>query len=473
MKYNLNHFFEPSSIAVIGASRDPNSVGQSILVNLTKGGIFQSEYCKPFKGRIYPVNPNAEKILGLECYPNLKSIDDDIDLAIVAVPPKIILEVIKDCITKKVRAIIVVTSGFSELGKVGEKMQEKLTELVTRAKIPMLGPNCLGILRPYTNLNASFSLSMPPEGDIAFISQSGAIVDSIIDWAIDKRYGFSALVSYGNKAVLDVTDFLEWFENDQHTKAIAIYCEGITDGRRFIEAAKKVSQKKPIVLIKAGRTKAGERAAASHTGSLAGSYEIYKAAFKQSNVFVADNIEELFDLSKALASLPFCRENSIGIVTNGGGVGVLCADYCEEYGVNIAELDKSLLKKLDKVMPAAYSRSNPLDIVGDALPDRYRNAINLLLEDKKINGLIVIQTLQSVTKADENAQAVVEARHKFPDKPIVCVFMGGRFVSRATYILHKNNIPNYNDVKKAVKAMKALIERKNQIETKQNTKTSK
>lgn len=455
----IEKLIEPKSIAVIGASRNPDSVGHGILMNLTRGGAFQSEYCRAFDGKIFPVNPHADRILGLDCYPNLKSIPHDVDLAIIAVPSKIVVDVMKDCVTKKVKSIIIISAGFSEVGKAGEKLENKIKEISKKSKIPVLGPNCLGLIRPSNRMNASFAPSMPPEGNVAFITQSGALADSIVDWAIEKRYGFSLVASMGNQAVLDIPDMIEFLEKDEKTKSIAIYMESLSEGRKFIEAAKKVSGRKPIIILKSARTDIGAEAALSHTGKLASSYEIYKAAFKQGRCFVVDTVEDLFDSAKALSYMPACKENNIAIVTNGGGAGVLCADYLSERGVNVAELNKSTINKLDKYMPSSYSKRNPVDIIGDALPDRYDAAINILLKEKNIGGLIVIQTMQTMTKPEENAKILVKAKKEFPNKPIIAVFMGGRLVSRADYILEKNKIPNFNDVSRAAKAMKYLVER--------------
>lgn len=458
---NLDCIFNPRTVAVIGASRDPGSVGQGILKNLVKGCVFDSEYCNAFKGKVFAVNPKAEEILGVRCYANIKDIKDDIDLAIIAVPAKVVLDVVKDCVKKKVNGIIIISAGFSELDEKGRMMQEQITEILRKAKIPMIGPNCLGVIRPSSSLNASFAPSMPPAGRIAFVSQSGAIADSIIDWAIAERYGFSVLISYGNKAMLDCYDFIEWLENDNETKAIALYIEGIDDGRRFMEIAKRVSKKKPVVVLKAGRTEKAKEAIASHTGSLAGSHRVYMSAFRQSGVVVADTIEELFDIAKGLANQPACRKNAVGIVTNGGGCGVLCADFCEQFGVNVVPLKKSTITRIEKSgkMHPAYSRRNPLDIVGDALPERYEVAINALLSESYISGLIVIQTLQTMTDPVGDAEVIIEASRRYPDKPIVCVYMGGKYSKIGGRLLEAHGIPDYNDLRKAAKVMWALVER--------------
>lgn len=455
----LDAIFNPKSIAIIGASRDEKSVGHAILRNLTVGCVFKCKYCRPFKGRIYPINPNADEILGVKCYAKLGDVKDEVDLAVIAVPAKIVPAIMKECAKKKVKAAIIISAGFAELGKEGKKLQDEAAKIARAAKIPIVGPNCLGIIRPSASMNASFAPSTPPQGNIAFVSQSGALVDSIIDWAIEESYGFSAVVSYGNRADLDVHDFLEWLGNDNETKAIALYVEGIADGRKFMEVAKKVSRFKPVVVLKAGKTQTGKNAVSSHTGSLAGSYEVYEAAFRQSGLIIADTVEELFDIAKALAEQEPCKENAVAIVTNGGGCGVLCADKCSEYGVNVVELKQSTIKKLDKSgkMHPAYSRRNPLDIVGDALPERYEVAINTLLSENYIHGLIVIQTLQAMTDSIEDAKIVIEAGRKFPSKPIVCTYMGGKFSRESIELLKEHKIPDYNDLSKSAKAMQALV----------------
>lgn len=457
----LDRLFNPRTVALIGASRDQNSVGYGILKNLTKGCVFESEFCRPFRGTVYAINPNADYILNVKCHPNILEIEDDIDLAIIAVHHSIVKKIVEQCIKKKVGSIIIISAGFAETGEQGKKLQNEIRDMVKKAKIPLVGPNCLGIIRTPNFLNASFAPSSPPSGNIAFISQSGAIADSIIDWAIEKRYGFSTLVSYGNRADLDVYDFIEWLENDNETKAIALYLEGIEDGRKFIEIAQKVSKKKPIIALKAGRTESGKRAISTHTGSLAGNYDIYRAAFKKSNIHIANTIEELFDIAKALANQPVCKKNEIAVVTNAGGCGVLMADYCAELGINLVDLKKETINKLDRSgkMNPVYSKRNPLDIVGDALPETYEAAINTLLAEKYIHGMIIIQTLQTMTNPEADAEIIIAAKKLYPEKPIICVYMGGKFSRRGRVMLEQNNIPDYNDLKKAAISMKALIER--------------
>jgi len=460
-KQNLELLFNPSSIAVIGASRDQNSVGFGILKSLARGCVLSSEYCKAFPGKVFPVNPNADYILGIKCYPSIKDVPEDVDLAVIAVPAEIVPNILKECGKKKIPFAVIISAGFAEIGKKGEKLQEQVLKIAESLGIRIVGPNCLGIIRPYENLNASFAPTMPPEGPVGFVSQSGALADSIIDWAVEEKYGLSALISYGNRADLDVHDFIEFLAEDPKTKAIAVYLEGLKDGTKFIEVCKKVSKQKPIIVLKAGRTEEGAKAISTHTGSLAGSYDIYKAAFRQAGVIEANTVEELFDLAKALAYQPPCRENAIAIVTNGGGCGVLCADSCARLGVNVVELKKPTIAKLDKSgkMHPAYSRRNPLDIVGDALPERYEAAINTLLEENYIKGMIVIQTLQTMTDPKADALKIIEAKRKHPQKPVLCTYMGGLYSKQGGRLLEANNIPDFNDINKVASAMNALIGR--------------
>ncbi|MEK6816537.1 MAG: CoA-binding protein, partial [Nanoarchaeota archaeon] len=285
----MNPVFYPKSVAVIGASRKPMAVGHGIVQNLLKGGVFQTQYNRSFKGKIFLINPNADEILGIKCSKTLAEVKDDVDLAIIAVPAKFVASVVRDCVKKKVKGVIIISAGFSEIGGEGKRLQDEISNELKKANIPLIGPNCLGVINT-SAINASFAPAMPPPGSIAFVSQSGALADSVIDWAIAKNYGFSKIISVGNGANLDVSDFIEYLSED---KAIAMYIEALKDGRNFMAAAKKC--KKPIVVLKAGKTEAGKSAISSHTGSLAGSYKVYEAAFSQCGVKIAKNVEELFE----------------------------------------------------------------------------------------------------------------------------------------------------------------------------------
>ncbi|MFH1637344.1 MAG: CoA-binding protein [Candidatus Woesearchaeota archaeon] len=449
----MNKLFNPKSVAVVGASRYKAKVGYGVIKNLVKGGYFKSKFNKPFKGRVYPVNPHATSILGLRCYKSLAGIRGEVDLAVIAVQASLVPRIMDECLKKKVKAVIVISAGFAELGEKGKELQQQIADKA-RGKITLVGPNCLGVIHPSSGLNASFAPAMPPSGNVAFISQSGALADSVIDWAISSGYGFSKLISYGNAALVGINDLVEYFSKDKETKAIAIYLEGLKDGRRFMRAAKGC--KKPIIVLKAGKTEHGMKAIGSHTGSLAGSYEVYMAAFRQCGVKAAETLEELFSFADVLASQPRLKKNSVAIITNGGGCGVLCADYCESEGLKLAKLSEKMLKKIDRKMHPAYSRSNPLDLVGDALPERYGAAINAVLGEKNVSGAIVIQTLQTMTDTVKDAQIVVKAKNKFK-KPVLAVFLGGKLTEPGVELLKKNNVPCYAELKDAARAMRVLL----------------
>jgi len=437
----MKNIFNPKSVALIGASEEKNTVGLGISKNLLEGSQ---------ERKVFFVNPNRDIVLGLNCFSKITDIQDKIDLAVIAIPAKFVKEAVLSCVEKKVKGIIIISGGFKEEGN--EKEEEEIREIVRKNKIPLIGPNCLGIINPCANLNASFAPITPKKGSIAFLSQSGALIDSVIDMA--ENIGFSKIVSYGNESDLELVDFLNYFKDDKETKVISIYVEGLKDGRKFMEVAKGIS--KPIVLIKAGRSDKGIRAAESHTGSLAGDYSVYKSAMKQSGVILVETIEELLDTSKALAWQPRC-EDGIGIVTNGGGLGVLTADYCFQLGIDLPELEKGTVSFLDKKLKKVVNKSNPLDVIGDAMPERYEAAIEAMLLQKNIKGLIIISTPQIMTDHDKNAKIIVRLKKKYPTKPIMCCFVGGKLVSSAVKHLEENNIPNYFEPMRAVKSIKSLM----------------
>ncbi len=445
----LKKVFNPRSIAVIGASSEINSVGWGLVKNTLEG---------KRKRKIFAVNPYRKKVLGIKCLPSIKSIKGLVDLALIAVPAKIVPRVVKECCQKKVGGIVIISAGFAEKDKKGRILQEKVKNITQKASIPLIGPNCLGVIRPAINLNASFASASPKKGEIGFISQSGALIDSIIDQSLLESYGFSSIISYGNQADLSLSDFLEWLGENKETKVITLYLEGLKDGRRFLKIASRVSKLKPIVVIKAGRTEIGKKAISSHTASLAGDYQIYKAAFHQSGLVEVETLEELFDTAKALAWQPRIK-NGIAIITNGGGCGVLLADYCQELSIKLPKLKKRTIQKIEKprIISSSYSKRNPLDIIGDALSEQYRLAIESVLGQDDIKGLIVIQTLQIMTEVEKNAKIIIEAKKRWPKKAIVSSFLGGKLTRPGIKLLEENKIPNYSDLKRAAQAMRSLI----------------
>jgi len=445
----LKSFFNPKSVALIGATDRPGSVGVGICQNLLEG---ESER------EIFFINPNKNKILGKKSYPKISSINKEIDLAVIAVPSKVVPKIVKECVDKKVEAVIIISAGFSETGEEGKQRQQKVADIFKKANIPLIGPNCLGVIRPNNKLNATFAPGTPNSGKVAFISQSGALVDSVIDKALLENYGFSTLVSYGNGADIRVNELLDFLKDDKETEAIALYLEGLNQGREFIKKAKKITPEKPIVVLKAGVSEQGREAVSSHTASLAGDPEVYSAAFRKAGIFQVETLRDLLGVSLAGAWQNRCK-NGIGVITNGGACGVMTADWCSKLGLKLTPLTKKTIKKLEKsaVMNPAFSGRNPLDIIGDALADRYKLSMEALLEQKDINGLIVIQTLQIMTTPEENAKMIIEAQKKYPKKPILACFIGGKKTSRGVDLLRKNKIPTYGEPREAVVAMKSLI----------------
>lgn len=448
---SLEQIFNPKSVVIIGATDRPGSVGSGFCHNLLKG-----------KGRrkVFFVNPNRKKVLNRKTYSSITGIREEIDLVVIAVPAEIVPQIVRETAEKRVGGIIIISAGFAEAGKRGERLQKEVVGIVNKANISLLGPNCLGIIRPSIVLNASFAPATPRLGKIAFVSQSGALINSVLDASLLENYGFSTIISYGNAAGLKISDFLLWLKKDKETKVVALYIEGMEEGRRFMRVLKETTKQKPIVAIKAGKTKSGQRTIFSHTASLAGSAEVFSAVFKQAGVFEVNTLGELFNVAKALAWQPRCK-NGIGIITNGGGAGVLAADYCEQLGLRLSSLEKKTVQNLknSKVMSSNLLIRNPLDIIGDALPERYKLAIELLLSQDNVHGLIVIQTLQIMTESEKNAKMITRIKKKWPQKPIIACFMGGKLTGPSIKLLEQSQIPNYSDPKHAVLAMKALIKR--------------
>ncbi|MEM1588306.1 MAG: acetate--CoA ligase family protein [Candidatus Bathyarchaeia archaeon] len=445
----LEAFFNPSSIAIIGASREPEKVGHKVLKNLIEAG---------YKGRIYPINPQASEIMGLKCYKSVLEAPESIDLAIIVVPARIVLKVAEECGEKGVKGLIVISAGFSETGKEGALLEEQLVKICKKYGMKLQGPNCLGIINTRMNINASFASATPTPGTVGFISQSGALGSTILNWALENRVGFTSFISLGNEADLEVSDFLEALGEDEETKVIALYIEGVKDGRKFIRIAKEVSKKKPILALKAGVTEVGVKAVASHTGSLAGSEAAFSAAFKKAGILRVSSLEELFNLILAFESQPIPKGNNVLIITNGGGPGILAADACEKCGLNLPLLEESLVKTLRENLPSHASFSNPLDVLGDADEKRYFLALQAGLKSKKINALIIIVTPQAMTPAEKIAETIIKIKTQNFEKPILTSFMGFKNESNPLKILKENNIPNYYFPEATAYVLKTMYE---------------
>ncbi|MHB8880028.1 MAG: acetate--CoA ligase alpha subunit [Thermodesulfovibrionales bacterium] len=442
----LDTLFYPGSVAVIGASKDPQKVGYAVLNNLQRFG---------YKGRILPVNPKTDEILGLKTFKNISEIDGTVDLAVVAIPAPLVPAALRECVSKGIRCAVIITAGFKEAGSEGIVLEEELKTISREGHIRILGPNCLGIINSVNDLNATFAAGMLPKGRLAFFSQSGALGIAILDWAIGNRIGFSKFISLGNKADLNETDFIEYFVNDNDTDIILGYIEDVVDGKRFLETARKASKIKPIILVKSGGTQAGARAASSHTGALAGSENAFNAAFRQSGVMRAEGIEDLFETAKAFNSKKIPLGNNLLIITNAGGPGIIAADTAEKLGINLPQLTRETVSVLAELLPKNASLYNPVDIIGDAPADRYAAVFDHALSDPNIDGFLVILTPQATIKVEDAARAVISSSQK-TDKPFITAFMGEERVRSSIELLKSATIPNFSYPEPAVRAFKKL-----------------
>ena len=442
----LDSFFNPKSIAVIGASRTPGKVGYDILKNIIQYG---------YEGDVYPVNPGAEEILGKKAYPSILEVPEKIDLAVIVVPSKSVLEVIEQCGAKNIDAAIIITAGFKESGLEGAKLENELMKKAKETGVRFIGPNCLGVIDTHSKVNASFAAGMPHTGSIGFFSQSGALCLAVLDRALPDEIGFSKFISMGNKADISDTDIMLAISEDDNTKVILGYIEGVNDGRKFMEVAGEVSKKKPLIILKSGITSSGAKAASSHTGALAGREAAFDAAFKQSGVIRAHTINELFNYALAFAHQPLPQGPNVAIITNSGGPGILAADACDKSDLQLVPLHKEIVDELRTFLPPAASFYNPIDILGDSGADRYEKALNTVLKDEKIHGVIVLLTPTAVVDVEATAKAIVNISNLI-DKPIFTSFMGKQRVEPGSKILTKYNVPNYSYPEEAVSSFNAL-----------------
>ena len=445
---SLQSFFNPKSVAIVGASRQKGKVGYEILTNMIAGG---------YEGKIFPVNRKADSIEGLTCYPDLVSIGETPDLVIIIVPAKFVPGIMEECAKVRVRSVIIITAGFKEVGPEGRRLEEEVARIARRTGIRFIGPNCLGLIAPSHKLNASFGGDLPTPGTIGYISQSGALLAAILDLANANGIGFSNLVSIGNKADIDELDIIQAFGAQEETKVIAGYLESITDGNAFVHEAEQISYKKPILLMKSGGTEAGAKAASSHTGSLAGGEVAYESAFKRAGVIRCNSIEQQFDFAQAFANQPLPKGASVAVITNAGGPGIMAADAIEGEGLTFAKMSEDTTKKLAESLPPAANIHNPIDVLGDALADRYEFALDVVLDDPNVDSAIVLLTPQAMTQAKETADAVVRIAKK-KTKPVLACFLGARKVEEGLQVLRQGNVPQYDSPESAVVTLKAMVD---------------
>ncbi len=444
----LETLFSPRSIAVIGASTKIGSVGYTLTENLLKNS---------YTGSIYPINPKADNLFGLPCYTNISLIPHEIDLAIIIVPASIVPLVLREVGEKGVHATIVISSGFKETGVEGKKLEDEITQISKKYDIALLGPNCLGFLRPSLGLNASFAKILPENGKIAFFSQSGALCTALLDLTHDSL-GFSHFISIGNKAIIDENELLRFFASDTNTSVISFYTEGLIESKKIIEAGRAVlagSEPKPIIALKSGTTTAGTQASSSHTGALAGSDDAYEALFKQARIIRAESLENLLNLLSIFSNNALPENNRVSIITNAGGLGVLATDAAVQNGLRIASFGEETKKKLRAVLPPSASVNNPVDVLGDALAIRYQNALEIVVADEETDMLLVIVTPQTMTEDVKTAEAIITIKKHY-NKPIIAVFAGKESLEGGNALLRRNGVATLIYPEPGMQALGAL-----------------
>ena len=451
----LDYFFRPRGVAIIGASRDPHKLGYGVVRNLIEYG---------FKGYIYPVNPIANEILGNICYSSIADVPDPVDLAIIVVPAKLVAATLEQCGKKKIKGTIVVSGGFGETGSEGKAMEGELARIAKEYEMRIIGPNCIGTIDTHTPLNTTFVIGMPQVGDIAFVSQSGAMVAAVIDWARGAGVGFSRIVSLGNQVDVNVTEMLQSVADDPQTKVITAYIEGLTEGREFMEVAEEIARNKPVVVLKAGFGKGGAKAVASHTGALAGSAEAYDAAFEHSGVLRANTMEELFDWARALAWQPLPNGNKVAVLTNAGGPAIIAVDILEKSGLQLALITEETKKYLHTRLPSAASVNNPVDVLAGSGPATYAVALDALISNSEVDSVIVVQAPQDWFLPESLAEVIGEVAG-IHHKPVLATIMGLASVDKALSILHQKRVPTFAFPERAASALTAMFERRKWLDT--------
>jgi acetyltransferase len=429
----LDVFFSPESVAVIGATETPGSVGRTVLWNLIS---------TPFGGTVFPVNPRRASVLGIKAYPRIGAVPEPVDLAVVVTPAPTVPGVIRECVEAGVKGAIVISAGFKELGPEGAELERQLLEEARKGPMRIIGPNCLGVMCPPTGLNATFAKGIARSGTVGFISQSGALCTAVLDWSFQELVGFSAFISIGSMADVGWGDLIDYLGDDPRTRSILLYMESVGDARSFLSAAREVALHKPIIVIKAGRTSAGGKAAASHTGALTGSDDVLDAAFRRSGVLRVSNISELFYMAEVLAKQPRPKGPRLTIITNAGGPAVLATDALITSGGELADLSPETVEALNRILPRHWSRGNPVDILGDAGPERYAKALEIAAKDPSSDGLLVVLTPQAMTDPTQTAEHL-KPYARLDDKPVLASWMGGPEVAAGERILNAANIPTF------------------------------
>lgn len=445
--YTLDAFFKPTSVAVVGASVTPGSVGSILMRNLLQN---------PFGGVVYPINPKRKAVHGVYCYPSLMEVPEAVDLAVIATPAATVPATIEQCVARGVPAAIVISAGFSELGAQGRALEKQIRDIAL-GRMRIVGPNCLGIIHPSSGLNASFASSMARPGRVALLSQSGAICTSILDWARERNVGFSSFVSVGTMLDVDFADLIDYFGDDPHTRSIVLYMESVGDVKKFVSAARAVARSKHVIVVKAGRHEAGAKAAASHTGALAGSDAVFDAAIRRAGVLRVTTIPDLFNMAEILAHQPPPRGPSLAIITNAGGPGVMATDALMLGGGQLAPLQQATIDALNQVLPPFWSHGNPIDVLGDAAPQRYKQAVEICAKDPSAHGLLILLTPQAMSDPTETARQLAPFG-KLEGKPVLASWMGGADVREGRRILSEAGIASFDSPEAAIKAFMHMVQ---------------
>ncbi|MGQ9743624.1 MAG: acetate--CoA ligase alpha subunit [Candidatus Bathycorpusculaceae bacterium] len=453
----LDKIFNPKSVAIIGASDEEGSVGYALMKNFVDLG---------FEGKVFPVNIRKTEILGLKAYQSVEQIPAPVDLAVIATPAKTVPEIVEQCGRAGIKGIIIISAGFKEIGAEGKALEDKILEIKNNYGLRIIGPNCLGIIRPSIKLNATFLNRMPKSGNIAFISQSGALGSAILDWAIRENIGFSNFVSVGSMLDVDFGDLIDYFGTDPKTRSILMYIEGLTDARKFLSAARHFARTKPIIVVKAGKYTESAKAAASHTGSLTGEDVVYDAAFKRAGIVRVEEIGDLFNCAEVLGMQPLPKGPNLVIITNAGGPGVMATDALIARDGKLAKLSQKTMEYLNSILPHYWSRGNPVDILGDAKADRYRMVLEACLSDENVDGVLIIYTAQAVAEPVEIAKSIVEVckSRGYQSKTVLTSFMGSGAVEEANKIFNQNSIPTYSTPEQAVKTYLYMYQYKRNLE---------
>jgi len=454
----LKHFFTPRTVAIVGASERENSVGYRLLLNMQEAG---------FSGGLYPINPKHEQLLGLKAYPDLHAVPEDLDLVVIATPASTVPDLLRQCGDKGVSSVIIISAGFSELGAAGQRLQQEMLAIAHRYNIRIIGPNCLGVICPSGQLNATFGDGTVKDGSLALLSQSGAVCTAILDWAKVQDIGFSTVVSMGGAADIDFGEVLDYLATDSKTTGILMYVEGIRDARRFLSGLKAAARLKPVILIKSGRHEAGSKAAMSHTGAMVGGDNVFDAAIARAGVVRVYSITELFSAARVLANNYVVTKDRLAIITNAGGPGVMSTDRAEDVGITLAELSSASLESLNTVLPTHWSHANPIDILGDATADRYQQALEVCINDENIDGILVILTPQAMTEPTLVAQCIIDGA-KASHKPVLASWTGGAKVQAGRDLFANSKVAHFNTPETAVDAFSFLANyAENQILLKQ------